>query len=221
MTVKFFTPLILKDLNEIEATDAMEFMNKLSEYTWNKEGNATETAMLNETVSEYLNLAEKSLMATGEVQRSAEVFFGDEVRVSSNGWYDLNKTDVYVSYDSNGRPSMEEERSVFYSSFSKNSFSDLQIKKGETLEVFSAYTVQTSGKATAYAPCFLDVQFEMGFLKMKMTYIMAMPVGERITLPELDGYSLEWVDDGTLLSPDTVRIVPQKINRYTLVVKMK
>ena len=213
VTVRFYAPLILTDLNAIEATDAMDFLNKLSAYAWSKNGTATETAMLDETASDYFRKAGESLMQNGVVSESAKELVDKNATVSCNGWYDKNRS----WYDS----TYFIDKSNYYSNFSSKTFSDLGIQNGEALEVYATYTVKTGTEAKAYMPCILDVQLEMGFFKTTMTYMMAMPIWERIVLPELDGYTLEWVDNGMTMSPEKIRIFDETINHYTLVVKPK
>ena len=213
MTVRFFAPLILKDLSAIEATDAMDFLNKMSAYAWKKEGLATETAMLKETAGDYLRAAGEDLLQNGVVADSAKAFFGENATVSCNGWYDKNRS----WYDEK----FFMDKSTYYSNYGNKTFSDLGLQKGEVLEVFATYTVNTGSETKAYVPCILDVQLQMGFITMKSTYVMAMPIWERIVLPELDGYTLEWVDNGLTMSPDKIRIYDETINHYTLVVKPK
>jgi len=213
VTVKFYVPLILKDMSTIEATDAMDFLNKMSVYSWPKKGTATDTAMLNERTSEYLKTAGENLLQNGAVSDSAKSFFGEDVTVSCNGWYGKNRS----WYDS----TYFIDKSDYYSNFSSKTFSDLGIQKGETLEVYATYTVRSEEGTKAYVPCVLDVQLDMGIFKTTMTYMMAMPIWERIVLPELPGYTLEWVDNGLIMSPDKIRIYDETINHYTLVVKPK
>ena len=213
VTVRFYAPLVLKDLNAIEATDALDFLNKLSVYAYPKNGTATETAMLNETASDYFRTAGESLMQNGVVSESAKECVDESATVSCNGWFDKNRS----WYDS----TYFIDKSNYYSNYSSKTFADLGIQKAEVLEVFATYTVKTEEGAKAYMPCILDVQLEMGFFKTTMTYMMAMPIWERIVLPELDGYTLEWVDNGMTMSLEKIRIYDETINHYTLVVKPK
>ena len=213
VTVRFYAPLILKDLNAIEATDALDFLDKLSVYAWPKNGTATETAMLGETASDYFRAAGEYLMQNGVVAESAKEYVDETATVSCNGWYDKNRS----WYDS----TYFIDKSNYYSNYSSKTFSDLGIQKGEVLEVFATYTVKTEAGTKAYMPCILDVRLEMGIFKTTMTYMMAMPNWERIVLPKLDGYTLEWVDNGMTMSQDKIRIYDETINHYTLVVKPK
>lgn len=213
VTVKFYAPLILKDMSTIEATDAMDFLNKMSVYSWPKKGTATETAMLNERASEYFKNAGEVLLQNGVISDGAKEILGEDATVSCNGWYDKNRS----WYDS----AYFIEKSDYYSNFSSKTFADLGIQKGETLEVYATYTVKTADGTTAYMPCILDVQLDMGIFKTTMTYMMAMPIWERILLPELPGYTMEWQDNGMIMSSDKIRIYDETINHYTLVVKPK
>lgn len=213
VTVKFYAPLILKDMSTIEATDAMDFLNKMSVYSWPKKGTATETAMLSERASEYFKNAGEVLLQNGVISDSAKEILGEDATVSCNGWYDKNRS----WYDS----AYFIEKSDYYSNFSSKTFADLGIQKGETLEVYATYTVKTADGTTAYMPCILDVQLDMGIFKTTMTYMMAMPIWERILLPELPGYTMEWQDNGMIMSSDKICIYDETINHYTLVVKPK
>ncbi|MDD5899351.1 MAG: hypothetical protein PUC73_00350 [Lachnospiraceae bacterium] len=201
VTIHFYAPLIVKDLSEIEAADAMEFLNKMSEYAMEDMGTATETAMLSEVASEYFNAAEKSLLKSGTVMESAEACYGEGVSVMCIGWYS--------------------EYGRYYSTVSSETFAELGVEKGAELNLYAAYTVMLDGRGVAYTPCILDVNVQMGFLNPTMKYMMAMPIWERVVLPELDGYTMEWVDNGVIMSPTKIRIFDGKINRYTLVVKPK
>ena len=213
VTIRSFAPIILKDLSAIEAKDAMDFLNKLSEYQWPSKGTATETAMLDETASDYFSKMGNQVVQGGAVADSARAFYGADATVSCNGWYDSNRT----WYDS----TYFIDKHTYYSNFSSKKFTDLGVYTGEELEVYATYTINTGDKTIAFVPCILDVQLQLGIINPTMRYMMAMPVWERIVLPEIDGYSLEWVDDGKIMSPDKIRIFDEMINHYTLVVKPK
>ena len=199
--IHFYAPLIVKDLSEIEAADAMEFLSKMSEYAMEDMGTATETAMLSEVASEYFNAAEKSLLKSGTVMESAVACYGEGVSVMCTGWYG--------------------EYGGYYSTISSETFAELGVEKGAELNLYAAYTVMINGRGVAYTPCILNVNVQMGFLNPTMKYMMAMPIWERVILPELEGYTMEWVDNGVIMSPTKIRIFDGKINRYTLVVKPK
>lgn len=201
VTIHFFAPLIVKDLSQIEAEDAIGFIEKMSEYAMSDIGTATETAMLDEIASDYFNAAEKSLLKDGSVLASAKACYGEDVTVYCIGWYS--------------------EYGRFYSTLNDKTFAELGVSKGQELNLYASYTVMVGGSGVAYTPCVLDVNLQLGFLNPTMKYMMAMPIWERVVLPELDGYTMEWLDNGVIMSPTKIRIYDGKINRYTLLVKMK
>ena len=61
----------------------------------------------------------------------------------------------------------------------------------------------------------------MGFITTKMSYVMCLPISERIILPEVDGYELKWVDNGMTISDEKIKIYDGMINKYTLLVTPK
>ncbi len=213
VTIRGFAPVILKDLSAIEATDAMDFLSKLAEYQWPSKGNITEGAMLAETAGDYFNEIGSRVVQSGDVAESAKAFYGENAVVSCNGWYDGNRT----WYDG----TFYMDKHIYYSNFSSKKFADLGVQKGEALEIYATYTIKNGDETIAFVPCILDVQIQLGIFNPTMRYMMAMPVWERIVLPEIDGYSLEWMDDGKIMSPDKIRIYDEMINHYTLVVKPK
>ena len=231
LTIRFFAPKILNSLDSIVAKDALDFINQMNEYLMPEKGMMTETAMLTDSIAEYFKTAETNIVQEGEVLENARVRYGEDVVVTANGWYDSEKMyDVEVQKDIFLNP-VYERRIIYYSSRSEKNFEYFAviedeewipvIKKGDEIFVFANYWVEMNGKKTLYNPCILDVQLDLGIFKTTMTYLVAMPVKERIVLPKLDGYVMEWVEDENTMSSEKIRIIDGMINRYTLVVKPK
>jgi len=194
----------------------MDFLSQMSAYSMPNKGMMTETAMLTDETGEYFNLAETGIVQMGEVLEHAKTRYGEDVVVTANGWYDSEKTHMVEVENGVFVP-----RIIYYSNRSEKSFEDYGIGKGDEILAFANYWVEMDGKLTLYNPCILDVQLDLGIFKTTMTYLVAMPVKERIVLPKLDGYTLEWVENNNTMSSEKIRIIDGMINRYTLVVKPK
>lgn len=186
----------------------------MSAYSMPNKGMMTETAMLTDSTGEYFKLAENRIVQMGEVLEHAKTRYGEDVVVTANGWYDSEKTHMVEVEKDVWLP-----RIIYYSGRSEKSFEEYGIEKGDEILAFANYWVEMDGKLTLYNPCILDVQLDLGIIKTTTTFLVAMPVKERITLPKLDGYTLEWVENDNTVSPEKIRIIDGKINRCTLVVK--
>lgn len=202
ITLKYYVPRIMKDLNGIVAEDAMDILNELSEYTlWTETGATVEVVSMEEQVSPRLMATTETLVTQGEILSGAVALYGEGTTVSCDGWY-----------DSNGK---------YFSIYGGELFSNLGIPEGGTLELYASYTVCTDTGNITYVPCILEADVKLGFFNPKPVYMMALPAGEQVTLPEVEGYTLSWMQNGAPLSSDTITISNGFVNRYGLVVKME
>lgn len=179
----------------------MGILDILSEYAWQQNGTASEVVSLEEPVNSYFTEAEERLVQNGAVLTSAIEAYGEGTTVNCDGWY-----------DGNGR---------YYSKYGGELFSDTGMQEGDVLELYAVSNVQTGSENVIYVPCILDVELRLGFLNPTMIYMMGMPEGSPVMLPEIEGYTLQWTRNGEVLSTDTITVNDGFVNRYGLQITME
>lgn len=194
--VRYFVPMILEDLGNIKVANATDVINVLNPYSLNPDGTSAETVLLSAPISSYLEPATENLVAANAGD-SAKETYGEGAKVSCRGWYDTNGT----YYNTNG-----EEKLI-----------DSGVTDGTTLELYAAYRISTPDGDINMVPCVLDVEMTVGGFPVKMTYMLAMPADETISVPEIPGYTLQWKQNGAFLETSEVMISEGSINRYELI----
>lgn len=175
-------------------------MSQLSVYEVPKNGTSSETALLHKAASDVLMKAAASYVNNGRVQESAVTAYGAGTTVMCDGFYDT--------------------KGNFYHTSEASSFESYGWNAGDIVELYAAYTVYSPEGTYSYVPCTLKADIKVLFISYKNNYMMGMPVGETVSLPEVDGFTLQW-KSGPNQSGDSIRIDGGGINSAHLSVKMK
>jgi len=200
VTVQFYIPLVMRDLDTMVAGDAFDVMSQLSDYECPDKGTGSEKASLQEPAGRVLMTAAASYVDGGRVLDSARTAYGTGTTVRCTGFYDT--------------------KGNFYSTSEAKSFAEYGWSAGDTVDLYAAYTIYGPTGTYSYVPCKLKVDIKVLLFTYKKNYMMGMPAGETIMLPEVDGFSLSW-SSGPNRSGDSIRIDDKGINSAHLVVKMK
>ncbi len=198
VTVKYFAPPVMNNFNEIEIKSATDLIERLEPYSLSADGASTEAVLLNEGISPRLKPAAERLVDRG-LEAGAIEAYGAGTTVFCDGWYD--------------------ENGKYYSIYGGETFSNLGVTAGGTLELYATYRVNASNGATTFIPCILELEVQKGSSVTKTTYLMGMPAGAGLTLPKAEGVTFGWKQNGTILSSDTITLSGGSVNRIELVAK--
>lgn len=194
--MKYFAPSVMNNFNEIELKSAKDLIEILAPYSRSADGTFAEAVLLTEGISPRLKPAAERLIDRG-LEAGAVEAYGAGTTVFCDGWYDVN--------------------GKYYSIYGGETFSNLGVSVGGTLELYATYRVNASNGATTFIPCILELEVQMGNSVTKMTYLMGMPAGAGLTLPKAEGVTFGWKQNGTILSSDTITLSGGNVNRLELV----